>query len=133
MNYILFAGNRHYPRGGVEDMVGIVKDLVDAEILATVLDKVRSGAFYRDDRLWVNAVSVQPDSLGESRYWEVRIKKTLDDPSLEFCSHKENIEELGSCGIIPMGAEVVTYFDNTTDLTFYPLLDPEKRDMDYLP
>jgi len=133
MNYILFACNRYYPRGGVEDMVAVVGDLVESEILAAVLAKIRSGNLEKDNRLWVNAVSIQPASIGKTYHWEVRIEKSAEDPALEFCSIKETHEDLGVCGLLPLGVEVVTLFDNTTDLTFYPLLDPEKRDITYLP
>jgi hypothetical protein len=133
MNHFLFAGDRYYPTGGARDLVGIFNEVDDATVFAAVLEKVRQGRIDRDDRIWVNAMSVQPQTLGEARYWEVRMRESLDHPALQFCSIKQDIEGLGPCGIMPLGFEAARHEDSLfASDTLYPLLDPEKRNISWL-
>jgi hypothetical protein len=134
MNYLLFAGARHYPAGGAHDLIGVFAELTDASVFQAVIERVRPNRYDFDERIWVNAVSIQPDNTAAILNWEVRIEKSENHPALEFASVKEYVEGLSVCGIIPLGRNTQNSDPNDpSDVLLYPLLDPQKRDINYLP
>lgn len=134
MNYLLFAGARYYPAGGAHDLIGVFTELTDANVFEAVIERVRKNRHDFDERIWVNAVSVQPDNTASIHNWEVRIEKSENHPALEFASVKEYVEGLKVCGIIPLGRNTEHCDPNDpSDVLLYPLLDPQKRNVNYLP
>jgi len=140
MNYLLFAGARYYPAGGAHDLIGVFSELPDVKVFEAVMERVRSNRYDLDERIWVNAiaanpeaVSAQPNAVPAILNWEVRIEKSENHPSLKFCSYKENVDGFGTCGIIPLGRDNPDFSEvHPYDVMLYPLLDPEKRDINRL-
>jgi hypothetical protein len=133
MHYLLFAGARFYPAGGAHDLIGVFAELTDANVFEAVIERVRHNRNDFEDRVWVNAVAVQPDNTATILNWEVRIEKSENHPALEFASIKEYVEGLKVCGIIPLGRDTEhSNPDDPSDVTLYPLRDAQKRDINYL-
>lgn len=132
MNHFLFAGNHYYPRGGAEDMLGMFSELTDQNIFEAVIAALECGRIDHADRIWVNAFSHDGKTMGERRHWEVRIERELDNLALQFCSFKTMLERFGACGLMPLGRDIINY-DDTETITLFPVLDPQRRDIRFLP
>lgn len=129
MSFLLFASNKHYPRGGAEDLIGAFHAPSDKDILGLVAGLLRSGQLENDNVIRVNGFSLEGNALKETLHWEFRMEKALDSSELQFCSVKEAFDDLGPCGLVPMTAYVdedTTPGQPTTWL--YPSLDSEKED-----
>jgi hypothetical protein len=132
MTNFLFAGNDDFLKGGANDLVGTYFHLDDQTVFVAIMEEIRIRRLKPAARLWANAFSCEGKELGERRHWEFRMAASLEDPALQFASYKADLPGMGPCGVVPLGRRIerVAAVDVSV---FYPLLDKEQTNIDFLP
>ena len=125
MTVLLFAANRCYPKGGLDDFVDSAQGFTDACIFERLIREVGFDRRFDLDQIHAHTVELKDNQLEKPSYYQLLFVESLKDPGLKFASLARYVDRLSrACGLIPLRREWYTGADGQMNFAEFYSLDP---------